>query len=181
MRGMDDTTPRVLPLRDAAAHVGISEKALRRRVERGSLASLRVDGRMAVRVADLYAAGLRPVGDTTVDTGYATPRGTSAHQATRGDHGGDSSAIVVLVAQIAEQAETIGRMRVLTERAESTERELVAEREARLRLEASYVEERARAEAAEAHARQLEEQLAAAVTVTDPVADPPRRRRFWER
>ena len=64
-------------------------------------------------------------------------------------------------------------MRAIMARGESVERELAAEREAVARLNASYVEERARAAAAEARVRVLEERLAAAPPV---VATPVERR-----
>lgn len=170
-RGMsDDATPRVLRLRDAAEHVGITEKALRRRIERGSLASLRVDGLLAVRVADLYAAGLTPAEGSDAAEGNA-PRASSAHVSPGGTPrrgAGESEALVALVEIMRDQAEELGRMRAIMGRAESVERELVAEREARARVEASYFEERSRATAAEARVRELEESLAAG---TSPAAE----------
>ena len=56
MHGHDGAT--LMSIRDAALATGLSPKALRRRIERGTLASVMVDGRRRIPRDDLILRGL---------------------------------------------------------------------------------------------------------------------------
>ncbi len=57
---MDTRTgsPRLLSIRDAALATGLTPKALRRRIERGTLRSTMVDGRRRIAMEELLERGL---------------------------------------------------------------------------------------------------------------------------
>ena len=50
--------PRLLSIRDAALATGLTPKALRRRIERGTLRSTMVDGRRRIAMEELLERGL---------------------------------------------------------------------------------------------------------------------------
>lgn len=91
----------------AAKALGISEKAVRRRVERKTFASVKRDGQRLIS-----ADGIRA----------ARERGTAGHDASpRGTQTGASGAseLAALIARLEELAAENGRLRALTEQAES--------------------------------------------------------------
>jgi hypothetical protein len=111
-----------LPIAEAAVYGGCSVKALRRRVERGTVVSeRRENGRRYVLISSLLPRGHappRPAGNTPV----AAPQ----------------PAIGELLARLESLAAENGKLRALTEVAESTERRLANElAEARTRLQAA--------------------------------------------
>ena len=151
-------TPSVLPIADAAAYAGLSLKALRSRIDRGSIRAVRNDGRILVPVSELHRAGL-------VLAGTLRARTVEADSSQGGTEG-----LVQLLREhadvIRQQAEQLGEYRALSAQTDSLEAALQVEHAARERLEAELHESRARTTSAEA---QLEA-LRAAV--------PPRRRWF---
>jgi hypothetical protein len=62
------TTPAAIPLRDAAAHLGISENAVRKRITRGTLQAHKVDGAWRVVVDGYPAATPEPAADQAAAT-----------------------------------------------------------------------------------------------------------------
>lgn len=138
---MDSTTPpppRTLTVPEAAEQLGITEKAVRRRIERGTLPSV------------LGHDGKRRIPVQAVDTQHAS------------DPAGDPL-LGELVERLEHQASELGRLRALTDGSERRERELVdelhRERADRQAAEARETEARERAAAAEAEARILAEQV----------------------
>jgi len=107
--------PASLTVTEVMAATKLSEKAIRRRIERGQLRKLKGrDGKIRVPRADLEATGLVP-----------TPGGTL-----RGVGELGSLEPSALLDRIVDQAEELGRLKALPERVESVERQLEAEREA---------------------------------------------------
>jgi hypothetical protein len=97
-----------LPIDDAARAAGISPKALRRRIERGTVTSeMRSDGRRHVHVESIHS----PV--------PAPPRGQR-------DPGFPAN-VEALLHRLEELAAENGRLRALTQIAESTEQALTTE------------------------------------------------------
>jgi hypothetical protein len=117
------TTPETwLPIAEAAIYGGCSAKALRRRIERETVVSeRRENGRRYVLISSLTPRGHappRPAGNTPA----AAP----------------SPAIGELLARLENLAAENGKLRALTEVAESTEQRLANElAEARTRLQAA--------------------------------------------
>lgn len=97
-----------LSIADAAQLTGLSKTALRRRVERGTIASVRRDGRVRVLAEGLRRAGL-------IDTDAEIPDAEPAAPLTVDD----------ALDRLERQAEEIGRLRAELEQAR---RELEAER-----------------------------------------------------
>lgn len=128
-----------LPIRDAAKAGNLTEKALRRRVERGTVDSeLRDDGRRYVRVQSITDEHPAP-----------PPNG-------RGPR--DGALLEPLMRRLEELSVENGRLRALTQVAESTERRLADE----------LHEQRARAQAAESRTAELEG-LERALTDAGPI------------
>jgi len=73
MTGYPTTTPAAIPLRDAAAHLGISENAVRKRITRGTLQAHKVDGAWSVVVDDYPTATPESAIDQAATTPPATP------------------------------------------------------------------------------------------------------------
>lgn len=111
-----------LPIAEAAIYGGCSVKALRRRIERGTVVSeRRENGRRYVLLSSLQARGHAP----------PRPEGNAPDVAPQ-------PAIGVLLARLEELAAENGKLRALTEVAESTEQRLVDEVvELRARLQAA--------------------------------------------
>lgn len=86
-----------LTIREAAQATGLSVKALRRRLERGSLASVLTDGRRRIPVAELLAAGL------LVTDPSARPTQASAPSPARGDE-------TALLDRLERQARELGEL-----------------------------------------------------------------------
>jgi len=107
--------PASLTVREAMSATKLSEKAIRRRIERGQLRKLTGrDGMIRIPRADLEGLGLLP------STGVSLPG--------VGELG--SLAPAELLDRIVDQAEQLGRYRLLSENAESAEAALDAERRA---------------------------------------------------
>ena len=135
--------PSVLPLVDAASYAGISIKALRGRIDRGTVRAVRRGGRVLVPVEELHRADLVRVGtrrQRVLDSSFADSPG-------QGEDQGTNAALLQLLREqrddLVRQAEELGRLRTLTERSESTERELAAERASRELVELELHELRA--------------------------------------
>lgn len=127
--------PASLTVTEAMAATKLSEKAIRRRVERGQLRKLKGrDGKIRIPRADLEATGLVP-----------TPGGTL-----RGVGELGSLEPAALLDRVVEQAERIGKLESLTARSESLEPELEAERQAHELTRQQLFQSRAEAEAATA-------------------------------
>jgi hypothetical protein len=77
MHGPDGAST-LMSIRDAARASGLSPKALRRRIERGTLRSVLVGGRRRIPVDDLVRRGLVP---DTADQDAAPPPGGTGEQA----------------------------------------------------------------------------------------------------
>ena len=115
-----------LTLSEAAKRCGVSRKAIARKVERGALRSVLVDGKRRVSLSELERGGYQPQSGAVGD---GEPHG-EPHDPT--------GAIAPLLARLERLAAENARYRLLTEQAESlrvqTERELVEAR-ARKRCE----------------------------------------------
>ncbi len=111
-----------LPITEAAVYGGCSTKALRRRIERGTVVSeRRENGRRYVLLSSLQARGHAP----------PRPEGNAPALAPQ-------PAIGELLARLETLAAENGKLRALTEVAESTEQRLVNELvEVRARLQAA--------------------------------------------
>jgi hypothetical protein len=150
---------KTLTVSEAATLGGVTPKAIRRRVERGTLRSvLGADQRRRIPLSELERAGL-------VAPGGASPPGVMG-QGNRGAAPQGHVAGVLDAGQILARLEALaaenGRLRVLEERAGSLERQIDAERQARERIEQELFASRARV-------AELDAELAA------------RRRRWWKR
>lgn len=109
------TSARALTVRDAAILTGLTEKALRRRIERGVLPSvLGHDGRRRVPTSALRSAGLIP--QDGAPTGPIPPAGAPSGEA-----------FSELLGRLETLAAENGRLRALTDGHERRERELEAE------------------------------------------------------
>lgn len=146
---------RHLTISEAASATGLTEKALRSRIERGTLRTVRRDGRVRILEPDLVRAGLLAadldVSSPDEEPGEVSEEGTG--QVPR--RGGNRIAVQTLDARelvhvIAAQAEELGRLRLLTEQAESARVRLEQEQAEADRLRAEVLELRARLAAAEA-------------------------------
>jgi excisionase family DNA binding protein len=145
---------RTYTIAEAADLVGVSRKALARRVERGSLQSVKRNGRRLIPRSELVRAGLLPEeGDergVNVDvTGLPAPIATT--------QGESETALVGLVRELLErlerQANELAQFRALTVQAES------------LRAGREVDELRARLASLENRSREAEHHLAPAETI----------------
>lgn len=157
VRGMDenvvDLAPRTVTVAEASRLSGLSEKAIRRRIERGTLSSVRHrDGSRRVPLSELKAHGV-------AETAGAPDRGMVGNVPRRGAPQG-ADVISELVDRVQQQAEELGRLRAITVQAESLQQE-------RDRLEAQLLQERSLRMTAEARLAVIEAQ--------------PRRRRLFGR
>lgn len=141
---------RVVTVERAAELSGLTPKAIRRRVERGSLAAVVRDGRRMIPVAELLRAELVAAGDDgELRSAHAsTPPGAP--------HGESAALVAELVARIDAQGRELGEaraeLRALPARVD-------AERQAREAAEAELHEARAAVRRAEAEAAELRERL----------------------
>lgn len=109
---MDTPHPRTLTIREAAAATGLSDKALQRRIARGTLGSVLRDGRRLVPATELLRCGLLP---STPPAGY--PSGDGMGHTPGGGTPGVSA--VELLDRLQAQAVEIGELRALTRESES--------------------------------------------------------------
>jgi excisionase family DNA binding protein len=129
------TPPRSYTIAEAAKKLGITEKAVRRRIERKTLSAvLGRDGRRRIPAIEVEAAAPSPT-----PIGADAPPGTPTPEA------------VALVARLESLASEVGRLRALTDGSERQARE----------LEEALHEARARASAAEAQLAAVQARLAA--------------------
>ena len=145
---MATTHPRTLTIREAAAATGLSDKALHRRIARGTLRSVLRDGRRLIPATELLRSGLLP---STSPMGY--PSNDGSRYLPAGGTLGVSA--VELLDRLQAQAVEIGELRALTLGADS----------ARLRAE----QETARADALAVELFKLRAEVA-------ELQAPPRRR-----
>lgn len=104
--------PKTLTVPEAAQATGLTEKAIRRRIERGAiLSTVGHDRRRRVLVSSLREAGL--VGTVGETTGHVPQVGTP-----------DGETISALLARYEEAVMEVGRLRALTDGHERREREL---------------------------------------------------------
>ena len=97
-----------MTIAEASAATGLTEKALRRRVERGSLRSTRGhDGRVRVLVPDLEDAGL------------LSPGGAARGHVPLGDAPAGNELVRELVTALREQERELAELRLITQEAES--------------------------------------------------------------
>jgi len=130
--------PASLTVTEAMAATELSEKAIRRRIERGQLRKLKGrDGKIRVPRADLEATGLVP-----------TPGGTL-----RGVGELGSLEPSALLDRIVDQAEELGRLKALPERVASAEAAFDAERTAHDATRQELFRVQAEAETAAAKSR----------------------------
>lgn len=132
---------RTLTVSEAATLTRTTPKAIRRRMERGTLRSvLGPDQRRRIPLSELERAGLlapngaSPQGHEGQGHPGASPQGPVAGVLDAGQ----------ILARLEALAAENGRLRVLEERAGSLERELEAERDARQRVEQELFASRAR-------------------------------------
>lgn len=130
---------RTLTIDEAAEATGLTQKALRRRIERGQLRSLLRDGRRHIPVAELHRVEL-------IDPEGKPMRGSEWHEAPRGTTPGKPASAelqldaVRLLARLEELAAENGRLRALPEQVERDwqqrfSTEAAARRQAEERLE----------------------------------------------
>lgn len=98
----------MLTIREASEATGLTSKALRRRIERGSLNSTVVDGRRVLPVADLARAGLIGRGATGSNGGNGSSRSVPAP--TPGNVAGSVGA-TELLDRLERQAVQLGELR----------------------------------------------------------------------
>lgn len=121
---------------EAAELTGLSKKALRSRIERGTLPAIKRDGKRVIPVAELRRQGLLVPAEASGEVGEGQPPApTPPLRGIPSD----------LLDRLERQAEELGRLRALTEEAESLrvkaakadslEAQLAAEQESRERLE----------------------------------------------
>lgn len=135
------STPRTLTVREAASAAGITEKAVRRRIERGTMRTVRGhDGRVRVLADDLAVVP----GDAPVGHPDRAPLG----QVPRGEAPQGNVSVADLLDRLTAQAEELGRLRALTASSEVVVEQERAEAD---RLRAEVVELRARVVELEAH------------------------------
>lgn len=148
---------RTFTITEAASTTGVTPKAIRRRIERGTLRSvLGPDQRRRIPLSELQRAGLIPAGEAhggAAGQGYpdAPPPGNAV---------GGVLEVGILLERLERLAAENGRLRVLEERAGSLERQVEAERAARANAE--------------------QELFAARARVVE-LESPPRRRRWFSR
>lgn len=99
--------PRTLTIREASAATGLSDKALHRRIARGTLRSVLRDGRRLIPATELLRSGLLP---STSPMGY--PSDDGARYLPAGGTLGVSA--VELLDRLQAQAVEIGELRALT-------------------------------------------------------------------
>jgi hypothetical protein len=148
---------------EAAQACGVSERAIRGRLERGNLRHTKRGGRIFIATTDLLAAGLLPESPARVDSGTTS----------RGHSPGKDAAQADLVALLGETIRALqeseaerGRLQGLLE---STETKEQAEREATEAAQAEVVALRARVQELEAQLPDTEK-----ATDTEP-------RSWWQR
>lgn len=117
----DDSLGPSLTVQQAARATGLSAKALRRRIERGSLRSTLAGGLRRIPMSDLLEAGLLVPYDERSGGGDGPSVAPAAASGAVLDAG-------VLLERLERQAEEIGELRARAGRAEALERELEAER-----------------------------------------------------
>lgn len=140
---MDDsstaTLPRTVTIREAVRLTGLTDKAIRRRIERGQLQHLRRDGRVQVSTADLQRQGLiTPQGEPTRDIAAAS----SMPGAPQGE-----TVVRELLDRLLAQERELSEVRLLNTQADAA---TAAERRAREEVEAALHQTRAALVQAEA-------------------------------
>ncbi len=131
---------RLLSLREAASLIGMSQKALARRAERGSLRVLVKDGKRQVPTAELVRAGLLDHEGNPTHSHEGKPT-------THDSHEGFAVLLERLETLVAENA----ALRQIEAQTGTLEKQLTTERESRERAEAALFE--IRAQLAERNAR----------------------------
>lgn len=125
-----------MTIREAAEATGLTQKAIKRRVERGSLRSVLRDGRRLIPASEIERAGL--AGDVV-----HAPQGP-------GSNGATPPGLAELVAIIERQATELAEAKLLTRQAESLSVVAEQERQRANELEAQLHELRAKLAQAEA-------------------------------
>ena len=174
VRGMD--WPVSMTPTEAAQACGVSERAIRGRIERGSLRHTKRGGRIFIATTDLLAAGLLPESPARADSGTTT-RG---HSAGRDTGQADLVALLGETVRALQEAEAErGRLRGLLESTEARER---SEREAAEAAQEEIVRLRAKVMELEAQAAQEAETAPAEPEpVQDIVASGDQARPWWKR
>jgi len=126
-------SPRTLTIRETAEATGLTVKAVRNRVDRGTLPAVVRDGRRRIPVTELERAGLFEAANGGAMR-HEVPRGTPA------EAGASEATLTGLIDRLEHQAEELGRLRALTERAETLKSQ---EHDHAERLEAELIELRA--------------------------------------
>lgn len=107
-------TARTLTISEAAEACGLTRKAVRNRVDRGTLPHTLRDGRRRIPASELVRAGL---------LGVNGEAGAEVEKRQR-PHGGNPGVDVAgLIGRIEEQATELGRLRALQQVAETTSRQ----------------------------------------------------------
>lgn len=156
-----------LSVAEAAQYAHCTEKAMRRRIERGTVVSVVEDAdgqsRRVVLMESLLSDAPRP-GEPAGNAPQSAPLGALGHE------------LQWLMSRLEAQAEQLGKYRLLEEQTQST---VAAAQQEATRAEAARREAVARAEAAEHEAQELREQLARAEAA--PPAEVKVRRRWFQR
>lgn len=107
-------SPHYVSVRDAAQMTGLSEKALRRRIERGTLASVRDSDQRLIDVAELARAELladgQPAALVTPTTSTVSPESPAPEYATEARIGAMLDLILHQAAAIRELTERVERL-----------------------------------------------------------------------
>jgi Helix-turn-helix domain len=158
MAAISDTA-RTLTIAEAAQLTGLSRKAIRSRVDRGTVRAVLRDGVRRIPHSELERAGLLDQAGDVVAAPAAGPRAAGAGQGSPAE----ASVIGELLDRLERQAGELAELRLLTRQAESLQ--VVAD------------QERDRAERLAGEVHELRAQLAAAEARAGQQA----RRRWWQR
>ncbi len=163
-------------VREAAIRLGISEAAVRQRIRRHTLVAERSDGIVYVVLADSTAS--HTTDTTPIETVDTTPDSTASTTATRQLEAIRDEWLAPLVAQITDQAETIGRVTAERDQARIQAEMLTLERE---QIQAERDALQARMSALEAHQAESPTQASSVPeTAIDAATDVPWWM-FWKR
>lgn len=161
----------MLTIAEAAEVTGLTKKALRNRVDRGQVRSVLRDGMRHIPRSELERAGLMGQRDE------AAAEATEAGKIGIERQGASSLEAVIdsLHDRLEQQAAELGRLRLLTEQADSLKAAaLETERRAREALEAEYHAARAQAGAFEAELRDARARIADLESAARPAP-----KRWW--
>ena len=161
----------MLTIAEAAEVIGLTKKALRNRVDRGQIRSVMRDGMRHIPRSELERIGLLGQQDEAADEAAEAGKMGIERQ------GASSLEAVIdgLHDRLEQQAAELGRLRLLTEQADSLKvAALETERRAREALEAEYHAARAQAGAFEAELREARAHIAVLESASRPAP-----RRWW--